>query len=282
MREAVAHPANTLMKSGFANGDRSPARVRSDVRPRALIVSLASLLVFIVPACGNDSSLARDDVTKVLDQARSRGSARWSMEFSFLSAPPESGAPKSQITWSGVIDFRRRVGKSTFTLGATSTTTTDVDCDLVNDGDVVYVKLAGEETWGRTESSKLPAPNPQSLADTDNSLDAMLRNANSVRRVERDDIRGTSADKYVISIDKDAYAREFKTTGKGVELPDLDVWVDGDGLPRRFSVMYGDANAPSSSWTMDLFDFGVRIDVTPPTNVSASARGGLRKCFGLH
>jgi len=51
----------------------------------------------------------------------------------------------------------------------------------------------------------------------------------------------------------------------------IDVWIDGDGLPRRMTVDMGDALAMvapgggSATMTMELFDYGEPVDIAIPS-----------------
>jgi hypothetical protein len=110
-------------------------------------------------------------------------------------------------------------------------------------------------------------------------LDMLRGIADDLRELGQDKVRGVPVEGYAgtISVD-DALAEvppddrarlelQLDTVG-GTDI-DVEVWVDEDGLPRRLVLELGEALAATGlegtmRMTMDLFDYGRPVEVTPP------------------
>jgi hypothetical protein len=100
-----------------------------------------------------------------------------------------------------------------------------------------------------------------------------LRGAGDVRLVGHDDIDGTQTDHYHAEVDlqkaiakvpeqyRDAAARGMKLLG--TTFP-IDVWIDRDGLPRRFAVDIELPGTGSVKESIDYTDFGADVSVEAP------------------
>jgi hypothetical protein len=110
-------------------------------------------------------------------------------------------------------------------------------------------------------------------------LDMLRGLADDVQELGPDEVRGVRVSGYAgtISVDDalaavpaDDRARlelQLDTVG-GTDI-DVEVWVDDDGLPRRLVLALGEVLAAtglegSMRMTMDLFDYGRPVEVTPP------------------
>jgi hypothetical protein len=105
-----------------------------------------------------------------------------------------------------------------------------------------------------------------------------LRGASDVEEVGEESVRGVDATHYRGTVDFRRVARQFPELKESIEniielskvesVP-TDVWIDDDGLVRRMRLAYQDMQfAPGQqgdmTMTMELYDFGVEVDVEPP------------------
>ena len=118
---------------------------------------------------------------------------------------------------------------------------------------------------------------------------AFLEGAQDVTTVGVEDVRGVSTTHYKFTIDlqkalADAPESFRKALSGAVSqlgtstLPG-EVWLDGEGLPRRFAYdmsLPGGTGAPAAvHFSMDLFDFGQPVQVSIPADSDVIDSGAL-------
>lgn len=153
-----------------------------------------------------------------------------------------------------------------------------------------YPGLAAEtdgKHWIRLDLASLGDDNPLApMLDQIRNADptqnvAFLEGAQDVTTVGSEDVRGTATTHYKFTIDlRKASAAVPENLRKAVSevlgqlgnplLPG-EVWLDADGLPRRMSfemsMAPGAGAAPMKvSVSMDMFDFGQPVSITPPAD----------------
>jgi len=110
---------------------------------------------------------------------------------------------------------------------------------------------------------------------TQNPADMLqsLRGAGDVRLVGSEDIGGTATDHYRAEIDvqkamdkvpeqyRDAAAQGMQMFGKTFP---IDVWIDHDGLPRRFAIDIGIPGKGSVKESIDYSDYGADVSIQAP------------------
>lgn len=118
--------------------------------------------------------------------------------------------------------------------------------------------------------------------------------SNDVRKVGTEDVRGVSTTHYKVTLDLDkALARISDPATRdsvrqmydklGLRTIPADVWVDGDGLPRRVAMtMSGLAKGQTGGsgaamdMTMDFYDYGTSVDVSaPPADQTTDLTGAI-------
>lgn len=158
--------------------------------------------------------------------------------------------------------------------------------ETVVDGDFVYTKapcsfgpLAGK-TWIKIDQRQAAGLNPSSPASNDPAtfLEG-LRGAGNVEEVGVEKVRGVSTTHYKVKIDtekalqqltperREQASRIFGSFGQGIP---AEVWIDEEGLPRRFSFSFENAaDAPGAfkmKMTFETYDYGTRVDVQIPSD----------------
>ena len=92
-------------------------------------------------------------------------------------------------------------------------------------------------------------------------LEALTNSSTKVEKLGSEEIRGVTATHYRAHLDK----TKLGIGGDTSEAAAVNAWVDEQGLPRRIRIPFG--GETDSGFVIDLFDFGVPVDVqAPPAN----------------
>jgi hypothetical protein len=175
---------------------------------------------------------------------------------------------------------RARVSQSLFfTDGATAALIAHRDDDpgagdlsgqteMVYDGANAYLLVAGRWT-----GFFLGDPGgPRGPNDPLWPLDALFGASGDAEEIGPEAVRGVPATRYRLTVD---LARADAALPAGVSVPSgpyrslralpAEVWLDAAGLARRISVNSEPASAAEQVWSIvELWDFGVAADITPP------------------
>jgi hypothetical protein len=124
--------------------------------------------------------------------------------------------------------------------------------------------LAGKQRWVKEEDydpsgADLFMPGPGGPSP-DRVLALLFKSSKEVEVLGKDDIRGVSAKHYRGHVDPKKLPDSFGEPGELV----IDAWIDDDGLVRRLVAPEEDEDGASAT-TVDLFDFGVPVDVEVPS-----------------
>ena len=204
------------------------------------------------------------------------------------------GVPEpARYTGEGAIDFEERRGSLTFDmsefaagLGGDATAGSG-EVEVVLEERVMYMKMPALERfmrkprpWVRIELDAGSAAAGQlgGLGGSDPTQQlALLYGARDVEELGEEDVRGDAATHYRVAIDLRAAIEDGpEDLGPSLEpLVDLvgddglpaDVWVDEDGLVRRFVYRYeagAESGGSSATFSAEYFDFGVEVVAEPP------------------
>lgn len=260
---------------------------------RRLLLLLA-LLALVPLACGGeDVQKAADEVSpeapiaQAAAKTRDAGSARFSVR-----ATIEGGPAAGTMTGEGV--FAGRKGTMAMDLSGLGGggAFTDGKMEVVFDGLVFYLKfppaitqtLPGGKPWikmdlaalGKQQGIDFEQLMQLNQGDPSQSLDYLGAASDDFRTVGTERVRGAETTHYEGTVDlekltaqaperaRESYRRIVELSGTS-EMP-MDAWLDGDGLVRRLQYeqpLPGQKGA-SALTTIELYDFGVEVDVQPP------------------
>jgi len=213
------------------------------------------LTLFLVPlaaGCGSESASLQGSDSAAKDASTSR------VEFKLEG----KGVPYLALLRStGSIDYAKDRGELVFPGGDSQ-----ADARLLFVGHDGYfgAKIDGTMFWvkGSGESSR-PADRflPGSTGMTpDRLLKELTKASKEVEKVGSEDIRGVGTTHYRAHLDKSKLRSDATN-----DVPDaVDAWIDDQGLARRVRVPYG-SEKDAGAEVVDLFDFGVPVDVQAPT-----------------
>jgi hypothetical protein len=211
-------------------------------------------------------------VTAAARQTVAAGSARLFAAWS--TASPLPGAADRRC--EGVADLAARratVSQSlAFTDGITATLTGAGEreqSEMIYDGANAYIRVA--DHW--TGFFLVDPAGPRGPNDPLWPLDALFGAADDAVEIGPEAVRGVPATRYRLAVDM---ARADAALPGGVSVPSgpyrsllrlpAEVWLDAAGLARRISVnSEPTAAAEAQVWSIiELWDFGVDADITPP------------------
>lgn len=141
--------------------------------------------------------------------------------------------------------------------------------EMIYDGANAFIRVA--DCW--TGFSLADPGGPRGINDPLWPLDALFGASDDAVRIGPDTVRGVATTRCRLTVD---LARADAAVQAGVSVPggpyrDLcrlpaEVWLDAAGLVRRLSVSSALTAAPAdTSWAIvELWDFGVAVDITPP------------------
>ncbi len=255
---------------------------------------VAALLVVAGVSCDGDDGGGSRDLSNVLltaaETADEAGTARMEMTTEI-----SVGGQDVTLAAEGEFDFANDVGRMTMSAAGGAGMPGVGEMETILDGRYVYVKgaafeaaLDGEE-WGRIDLTAAGAAGANQFNQDPTQYLEWLRGAGAgVEKVGEEEIDGTATTHYKADIPIDAIVEQapddatadalrsgFAVFGDVESFP-VQVWVDDEDLPRRISIMLTGEGATqlSSKITMDLFDYGVEVDVQPPDSYKDIANLG--------
>jgi hypothetical protein len=254
-----------------------------------LHVVLIGLLVALLPAAcgGGDDDAARQTtserttsetsadaalVAEAGEATFAEGSARVA-----LDATVSFGGNEQSVAADGAFDFEKLVGRLSLSAGGG-------EIELLYDEETVYARLPEDslpigQGWLKVNLDALGDISGFDLGQlaqagrvTPAEYVSWLSAAKDVERVGEEDVRGVRTTHYRGVIDVKRLIEEQPDLRRSLEELDLDevptgVWIDEDGLLRRVTQEYelgSMGEKTSTSVAMELYDFGVDVDVEPP------------------
>lgn len=216
----------------------------------------ALALIVLVPlavGCGAKKSALDGSA----DAMKDAGSSRIEMR--------SSATDDLSYSMTGVIDYARDRGdvviRSTWGNGNSDLPEDGMRARFIGRTSYFGLSLGGKMRWQKEtdeasgEDSFLPGPGG---ARPDRLLELLVKSSEKVEVLGTDDIRGVAAKHYRAHLDPKKQGDEFSYYGR--EKLVIDAWIDEDGLARRIRVPEGG----SGSTIVDLFDFGVEVDIEAP------------------
>jgi hypothetical protein len=267
---------------------------------RRLAVLLLALLALAPLACGGGGDegagtgggeTSRTSAKGTIVQAASQTAESSSARFSFTASLSGGSA---QGAWSGEGVFTGGKGRMTLDLSGLGTGAgafAGGKTEVVTDELVAYMKvppslaraLPGEKAWIKIDLAKLGEAQGVDLAqlmqfNQSNPIGVLryLRGATEdFEAVGEEDVRGVDTTHYSGTIDlrtvaaqgpaevRKSYERIVEISGTS-KVP-MEVWIDADGLARRLRYEQPlESGQGKLALSMDLYDFGVEVDVKIP------------------
>lgn len=278
---------------------RLRARSRGRLRRRSALVApaiAATLTAGALAGCGGED--AQVAIAEAAERTAAVDSARVSVEGTIEGA----GLPEpSTFEASGVVDNVAQTGRLEFgefeVPGAGALPPDAVEGEVLFDELTIYLRfpvllgqLPGGKEWLKLDLSEALSGEGVDLgqlsqigqSNPTDSLRQLEAVSEDLEEVGEEDVGGVSTTHYEATVDLNRYpdlVPEEQRAGveesvanlielTGAEQIPVEVWIDEEGLVRRFSQSYSyeDPNAGevSQSQTIEFDDFGVDVDVELP------------------
>jgi hypothetical protein len=232
-----------------AGDDDEVAAGGKEVLMRNALILL--VLALLAVGCGaKESGLAESD-----EALKDAGSSRMEMTVADSELPPG-------FTATGSIDYARDRAELVIKSKAMDLPGGEMHVRFIGRTAYIGWTLLGKLRWQKeTEYDPTAAerfmpglggPNPDQLLGT------IIKASEKIETLGNDEIRGVSTKHYRAHIDKEKFNDDAR------DLPDklvIDAWIDEDGLVRRVRLPDSD----TSTTMIDLYDFGVEVDVEAPS-----------------
>lgn len=242
--------------------------------------TIVVLLALIASGCRRSNLMV---VTGAPDALKKKGSAKVTMTSAVNMAA--GGQDLSfETVGEGVFQFDPPLGRMMIKL-AESSPFPAPEQEMFVDGTFVYINSPvcpsgglGGKPYVRFDSAEAAGLDPESVGSQDpaNILE-MLRGAGEVEEAGTEEVRGVSTTHYRVTIDVDKAlenvsddrreALKVQLKALGEEGLSAEVWIDDDGLPRRFRWEFR-SEAPAAfemTMTLEFFDYGTDVDVQIPS-----------------
>jgi hypothetical protein len=259
---------------------------------RVLAVVAIAAFPAVAVACGGSDALSPGDAVAA---APAKTAEAGSYRADFTIRMSGIGAEPVTMTGEGEFDAEAQVGRMTFDmsdLGAAEGADLG-EAEMIFEQLVVYMKFPflqqvrpGMKPWlkfdlqklGEQEGIDLGGLEQLNQSDPSQALAYLKAASGDIEEVGTEEIRGVETTHYELTVDlrkvveqapgqKENVERVIEQSG--IEKVPTQVWIDGDGQVRRMELLYegmrfGQDQTGDMAMTMELFDFGVEVDVEPP------------------
>jgi len=246
--------------------------------------ALLALMLFAGTACSSSTPTA--SAAEAVRAAGQNSSDAKSVSFEMQLALSGGGSGSSFETEAeGVYDFENSQMQMTMDVMGQ-------EMAAVMDGAVIYTKMPFlGEGWMKQDLEELNGGNPLEVASQDPTqvLTWLQAAGDDVEEVGTDEIRGEEATHYRAALNledalEDLEGEEREALERALELlgddgMEVDVWINGEGLPVRvlYEMSFGNSGIKALDdanikFSLEFFDWGqpVRIELPDPKDV----RGG--------
>jgi hypothetical protein len=247
------------------------------------LTSLLLVLALAATACGGSP-----DPQELIDAASERledaGTSRFDM------AVDADGTTAGRYTAEGEQDLETGVLRMTIDLGeAAPPTETLLGTDEVFVRGPLLALFTGDESvWVRVDLEEPDgddALDAEALVGSQTGPAALLAQlegaADDLEELGTEEVRGVETTHLRVTVDTDAAIERsdpavrdrLREYAEATELPStypMELWIDDDGLVRRIRtvldvpVAEGDDQEVTQETVLELYDFGVEVDLTPP------------------
>ena len=261
-------------------------------RGRVLSLLCLALCASVLAGCAGGDALALDPVAQAANTTAKTASSRFAFRASFAAGSVGSFS----FNGNGVYDGKHNSGWMNMHFALPSAyqlqvPISDPSMEMIFDGSdglVMYMrsplfdKMVPTGKWVKLDVDKMAKKQGVDLgglmnvnqADPSQSLRMLMASSNA-RVTGSERIRGVQTTHYAFNIDFDKLAhdnkafKQLKEATGSISAP-ADAWIDAQGRVRRLAVkmsMGGQLATPMTmTMTEDLYDFGVRTNITPPSD----------------
>lgn len=256
---------------------------------RQLGLAAAAVLV-AAGGCGDPSAgggAGLNALRAAAEAATDAGSSRMEMRVA-----TDAGVTRFTMLMEGVFDFDEQRGRATMSFDAPEDVPgVEGETTVIVDGTYAYLTgptaaaFGGDpEGWSRLDMSRMTGASASQMSqDPSQYLDFLRAAGDDIDEVGTEVVRGVETTHYVTELtiadileagrndQGKEFLRQLEELGSDVEPVPTDVWIAEDGLPRRLEMRLSIQDVPgmgggemTMEMSMELFDYGVEVDVDPP------------------
>ena len=258
----------------------------------ALLVLVAAGAIAMVFISGGKDTVSLETVAQAAEATNGAGGFKVEVNGGI-----ESDGRDVPLKARGTLDAGGRKGRLTFDSAGLPGMAGGGQIEQIIDGDTLYMKmpaltqqLQSKQEWLRIDYSEIGKElgiDLSTLGQSGNDPRQMLAQLKAVsgeiEKVGSEQVRGVETTHYKGSVDlrkspetlpeqqreaaRTSIERLIELTGSSTY--PMEIWVDDDKLVRRMKIAYsfdvpGQDDKARFQMTMELFDFGTPVDVTPP------------------
>jgi hypothetical protein len=243
---------------------------------RLLLLAVASLTF---TGCGSATGSSLEDAAEATAAETSR------FEMSFEIANPEREAENFNLEAEGVFDYPNERGLMTVS-GKLPFLADDLamkEFRLLGVSGYTRWVVKGKSYWVKEEEvessddpTELLIPFPGSPTNPTDVLTRVLLASEENEEVGADDVRGTETTHYRARVDLRKLVTQLPAAQRpegeveelwGARFVPVEIWIDDESRLRRITIRQSgkDENGTTETrTTVELFDYGVEVDVQPP------------------
>jgi hypothetical protein len=260
------------------------AAAGKEVLMRGLAAAAVALFALALVACGGQSTstptLPSDAVGLAASKTNEAGTFKADM-----SGSVETAGQSVEMSGTGEFDAKQKQGSMSMTMSVAGQ---DLDIQAVYALPVVYMRfpegllpgLPAGKPWVKIDLQKLGQQagfDFQQLMQTQQADPSQglqyLKDLSDVKNVGNEDLGGVSTTHYKGVVDLASLAEkhpELKSSidqlvqQTGISSIPMEVWIDEDNFVRQMKEGFSTSGA-TTTMTMQLHDFGTKVDVSPPS-----------------
>jgi LppX_LprAFG lipoprotein len=239
------------------------------------LIKLLGLLcvALALTGCGSASESTLDDAA----EATAAESSRFEMSVRY---PAPSMKTMGELKASGAFDYPNELAAMTVS-GTFPFLGDDVDLKEVRlIGRTTYIRwiVKDKQYWIKDEApeassdpSELLIPLPGSPTKPTDVLERVLATSDDIAVVGTEDVRGVETTHYRARVDLRKLLKELSSSEpsqedvletSGERFVPVELWIDDESRLRRITIAR-DANRGGETTTVELYDYGVQVDVEP-------------------
>jgi hypothetical protein len=262
---------------------------------RAAAVAAVTVVALGVAASGAGAATHGKGARRVVHAAAAfaaQESSRMSGSISIDVTSANEAGVGLDMPFTAAIDNTTRSGSFSFDMsdlgvggsGKVEAVMTDgaVYMNIANLDSKIEDELHGK-TWVKIDSKDLGTAGQLQQSDPSSALDGLRGVSSDTREVGHATVRGVDTVHYRGTLDVDKAvakapeAARDRVRGALSQFDDgtrLDVWIDANGLPQRYSLsadIVKDSQRATMVESFDIYDYGVQVDVkVPPASQTAT------------
>jgi hypothetical protein len=236
-------------------------------------VAGAALLAAVLAGCGSASESSLDRSA----DATSADTSRFELRFQVTGEPLKADEFKFEI--SGLFDYPNERGLMTMEAAGSPDEEMPVEFRLIGKTGYERWIVKGKNYWVKEiepepsgDPTELLMPFPGSQTKPTDVLTRVLHASDKVETVGKEDVRGVETTRYRANVNTRELVKQLPADKRPTEdvmsedLP-VEIWIDAESRLRRlrFTEDLSETDEPASfHMEIDLFDYGVEVDVQPP------------------